>query len=131
MRKLNNIATRIISNPNHPIRPYCLNPTKLDEYALRPAIPKPLFVRAMELLEKLLIDTRKIERSPQYFRPPWTNIDHKRFDYELCAIRRGASNDSKLKLFAFPTKSTKITVVHTKRKHNKKKTISTKLDLQR
>jgi disulfide oxidoreductase YuzD len=45
----------------------------------------------MEYLGKL--DTRKIERLPRYFRPPWTNIDHNRFDYELCAIRRGASND--------------------------------------
>jgi hypothetical protein len=87
-------AIRFI-NPNHPIRPYCLNPIKLDEYALRPAVPKPLFVRAFEFFGKLQIDTRKIERSPQYCRPPWTwtNIDHNRFDYELCAIRRGASNE--------------------------------------
>jgi hypothetical protein len=66
---------------------------KLDEYALRSAAPKPLFVRAMEYLGKLQIDTRKIERLPQYFRPPWTNIDHNRFDNELRAIRRGASKN--------------------------------------
>jgi hypothetical protein len=38
MRNLNNTITaiRFINNPNHPIRPYCLKPTKLDEYALRP-----------------------------------------------------------------------------------------------
>jgi hypothetical protein len=30
---------------------------------------------------------------PQFLRPPWTNIDHNRFDYELCSIRRGASNE--------------------------------------
>jgi hypothetical protein len=48
----------------------------------------------MEYFGKLQIDTRKIERSPQYFRPPWTNtIDNNRFDYELCAIRQGASNE--------------------------------------
>jgi hypothetical protein len=47
----------------------------------------------MEHRGKLQIDTRKIERLPQYFRPPRTNIDHNRFDYELCAIRRGASNE--------------------------------------
>jgi hypothetical protein len=40
-----------------------------------------------------IVDTRKIERSPQYFRPPWTNINHNRFDNELCSIRRGASNE--------------------------------------
>jgi hypothetical protein len=77
-------ASRFISN--HPIRPFRLNQTKLDEYALRPAAPKLLFVRAMEYLGKLQIDTRKIERLPQYFRPPWTKIDHNIFDYELCAI---------------------------------------------
>jgi hypothetical protein len=41
----------------------------------------------MEHLGKL-----QIERSPQYF-GPWTNIDHNRFDHELCAIRRGANNE--------------------------------------
>jgi hypothetical protein len=95
MRNLNTTITtiRFISNPNNPIRPYFLNPTKLDEYALRTAASKPLCVRAMEHLGKLQIDTRKIERSPQYCRLPWTNIDHNRFDYELCAIRRGAINE--------------------------------------
>jgi hypothetical protein len=49
----------------------------------------------MEYFGKLQIDTRRIERSPQYFRarPPWTNIDQNRLDYELYAIRRGASNE--------------------------------------
>jgi hypothetical protein len=95
MRNLNTTITsiRFISNLNHPIRPYFLNPTKLDEYALRPAAPKLLFVRAMKYFGKLQINTRKIEHPPQYFRPPWTNIDHNRFYYKLCAIRRGASNE--------------------------------------
>jgi hypothetical protein len=62
MRNLNTTITTIkfISNPNHPIRPYCLNLTKLKEYALRPAAPKPLFVQAMEYLGKLQINTKKI-----------------------------------------------------------------------
>jgi hypothetical protein len=41
-----------------------LNPTKLDEYALRLAAPKSLFVREMEYFGKLQINTRKIERLP-------------------------------------------------------------------
>jgi hypothetical protein len=67
--------------------------TILLKYALRPAAPKPLFVRTKKCIGKLQIDNRNIERLLHYFRPPWTNIDHNRFDYELCAIRRGASND--------------------------------------
>jgi hypothetical protein len=56
IRNLNTTITaiRFISNPNHPIRHFCLNPLTVT----------------------------------------WTNIDHNRFDYELCAIRRSASNDS-------------------------------------
>jgi hypothetical protein len=75
-----NTAITFIRNPNHPIRSYCLNPTKLDENVLR--LVAPLFVRAMEHLGKLQIDTRKIERSPQYIRPPWTHIHYNRFDYD-------------------------------------------------
>jgi hypothetical protein len=132
-------AIRIINNPNHPIRPYCLNPTKLEEYVL-----------AMEYFGKLEIETRKIERSPQYFRPLWTNIDHNWFDYELYAIRRGVSNgrfqaetfrilnekyEHHSKIYTDGSKIRRKRrirrVVLTKRKHNKKKTIPTKLDLQR
>jgi hypothetical protein len=87
-------------NPNHPIRPYCLNPTKLDKYALRTAAPKPLCVPAMEHLEKFQIEK---DSSHQYFRPPCTNIDHNRFDYELCGVRRGASNERyQAKTFRIP-----------------------------
>jgi hypothetical protein len=147
MRNLNTTITaiRFISKPNHSIRPYCLNPNELDEYAQRPAAPKPFFVRAMEHLGKLQIDTRKIERSPpQYFRPPWTNIDHNRFDYELSAKQRGASNE-RYQAENFRKIRTLQQNIHRRieksrkgwmrsspeRQHNKKKTISTKLDLQR
>jgi hypothetical protein len=120
MRNLNTTITviRFISNPNHPIRLFCLNPIELDECALQPAASKPLFVRAMEYFGKLQIDTRKIERLPQYFRPQRTNIDHNRFVYEPCAIRLGASND---RFQAFSTKSTNITAKYrqTDRKRRK------------
>jgi hypothetical protein len=66
----------------------------------------------MEHIGKLQIDTRKIERSPQYFRPSWTNIDHIRFDYELCAIRRGASKE-KYQAGTSSTKNTNITLKYT------------------
>jgi hypothetical protein len=50
MRNLNTTITaiRFISNPNHPVRAYSLDPTKLDDYALRPKTSNPLFVRAVE-----------------------------------------------------------------------------------
>jgi hypothetical protein len=116
-------AIRFISNPNHPIRPYCLNPTKLDEYALRQATPKPLFVRAMEHLGKLQIDTRKIE------------AHHRTLDHhgETSAITDSITNyaksneaqatkDTKLKLFAPSTKNTNITAkyIPTDRKKTKR-----------
>jgi hypothetical protein len=35
---------------------------------------KPFFIRTAEYLGNLRIDTRKIELSPQYYRPPWTEM---------------------------------------------------------
>jgi hypothetical protein len=47
IRKLNitKSAIRIVTNADQPIRTYFMNPNKLDEYAMRPRNPQPLFVR--------------------------------------------------------------------------------------
>jgi hypothetical protein len=125
MRNLKTTITviRFISNSNQPIRPYCLNPIKLDEYTLRSAAPKPLFVRAMEHLGKLQIDTRKIQRSPQFLRTPWTITDsitnYAQFD------EAQATKDSKLKLFAPLTKNTSITAKYTTTDRKKTKRLDT------
>jgi hypothetical protein len=41
MRELNNVKTtiRIITNPRHPIRPFCVEPKRTDEYVYRPTTP--------------------------------------------------------------------------------------------
>jgi hypothetical protein len=46
MRKLSNTkaAIQVVTKKEHPIRPFCTNPSKIDEYALRPKTP--LFIRA-------------------------------------------------------------------------------------
>jgi hypothetical protein len=97
MRNLNTTITaiRFISNPNHLIRPFCLNSTKLDEYALQPAVPNHLFVRAMECLGNgngMPTDRYEKNRRPSTVFQS-TMDKNNRFDYELCAIRRGASNE--------------------------------------
>jgi hypothetical protein len=85
--KGNNTSTH---KQEHPIRPFCTNSSKIDEYALRPKIPILLFILAAEHLGTLQIDMRKIEITPQYNRPPWPTIDHQQHDFELCAIVRGS-----------------------------------------
>jgi hypothetical protein len=44
IKKLNSTksAIRILTNTDHPIRPYFTIPNKLDEYAVRPRNPQPL-----------------------------------------------------------------------------------------
>jgi hypothetical protein len=126
MRNLNTTITaiRFISNPNHPIRPYFLSSTKLDDYALRSAAPKTLFVRAMEQLGKLQIDTRKMNDRHSFLG------HHGRISTITDSITNYArsdeaqatkTKDSKLKLFAFSTKSTNITAKYTQRERKKKK----------
>jgi hypothetical protein len=62
IRKLNStkLAILIVTNADHPIRPYFMNPNKLDEYAMRPRNPQPLFVRTVKYLDETQIDIRKI-----------------------------------------------------------------------
>jgi hypothetical protein len=59
-------------------RPFCVDPNRTDEYAYRPATPKPLFARASETLGKLQIDPRRIEKTSKPIRPL--------YDFELCKI---------------------------------------------
>jgi hypothetical protein len=49
MRKLNSTksAIQILTNTDHPVRSYFTNPNKLDEYAMRPRNPQPLFIRTV------------------------------------------------------------------------------------
>jgi hypothetical protein len=37
-------ASLILTNTDYPNRPYITNPNKLDEYAMRPRNPQPLFI---------------------------------------------------------------------------------------
>jgi hypothetical protein len=87
IRKLNSIqsAIQILTNTDHPIRPYFTNPNKLDEYAIRPKNPQPLFIRTAEYLGETQIDIRRIGISPRYNRPPWKSVNEKQFDVRLSA----------------------------------------------
>jgi hypothetical protein len=82
IRKLNSTksAGQILINTDHPIRPYFTNPNKLDEYAIRPRNPQPLFKRTTEYLGETQRDIRRIEMSPRYNRPPWKPVNEKQFD---------------------------------------------------
>jgi hypothetical protein len=73
IRKLNSTKSgiRILTNTDHPIKSYFTNPNKLDEYAMRPRNPEPLFIRTAETQ----IDIRRIEMSPRYNRPPWKPVN--------------------------------------------------------
>jgi hypothetical protein len=46
MRKLSHTKAtlRVVTNKEHSIKPFCTNPSKIDEYALLPKTPKHLFI---------------------------------------------------------------------------------------
>jgi hypothetical protein len=94
LRELYNVKTtvRIITNPKHPIRRFCVDLNRTDGYAYRTRTPKPLFVRASESFGNLKMDPRRIEQTPQYIRSPWISINNEQYDFELCTIGREASN---------------------------------------
>jgi hypothetical protein len=70
-----------------------MNPNKLDEYAMRPRDPQPLFVRTAEYLGETQTDIRRIEMSSKYDKPPWKPVNEKQFDVRLSAFRPGTSSE--------------------------------------
>jgi hypothetical protein len=95
IKKLNSTksAIGILTNTDHPIRPYFANPNKLAEYAMRPRNPQPLFIRTVEYLGETQIDIRRIEMSPRYNRPPWKPVNEIEFDFRLSVNGPGTCNE--------------------------------------
>jgi hypothetical protein len=110
-------AIRFICNPNHPIRPYCLNPTNLDEYELPICSPKSFICMSNGILRKTT-DRHQKERKNAHH----SILDHHgRTSTITDSIANYAQSDEaqatkgfKLKLFAFSPKSTNITAKYTK-----------------
>jgi hypothetical protein len=63
-----------------------MNPNKLDENAMRPRVPQPLFVRTAEYLGETQIDIKRKEMSSRYNRPPWKPVNENQFDVRLSAF---------------------------------------------
>jgi hypothetical protein len=85
-------AIRILTNTDHSIRPYFRSPNKLDEYAMRPRNPQPLFIRTAEYMCETQIDIRRIETLSRYDRPPWKPVDEKQYDVSLSGFGPGTTN---------------------------------------
>jgi hypothetical protein len=84
--KLN--STKSAIRIDHPIRPYFMNPNKLDENAMPPRHP-----RTVEYLGEIQIDIRRIEMSSIYDRPPWKLVNEKQFDVRFSAFGPGTSSE--------------------------------------
>jgi hypothetical protein len=51
-----------------------------------------MFIRAMEYLGRFGIDTKKIEPTPTFMRPPWKEMDEDRSDLILTGIPKGSGS---------------------------------------
>jgi hypothetical protein len=78
-------AITILTNSEHPTRHLCTSQI-YDHYATKPSTPKPMFIRAMEYLGRFGIDTKKIEPTSIFMRPPWKEMDEDRDDLILTGI---------------------------------------------
>jgi hypothetical protein len=52
-----------------------------------------MFIRAMEYLGRFRFDTRKIEPTPTFMRPPWKEMDEDRIDLILTGILKGSGSE--------------------------------------
>jgi hypothetical protein len=78
---------RILTNTEH------LTSRIYDHYANKPSTPKPMFIRAMEYLGRFGIDTRKIEPTPTFNKPPWKEMDENLIDIIHTGIPKGSGSE--------------------------------------
>jgi hypothetical protein len=66
MRELNTkmVATRILTNRDHPIRHFFMDSRIQGEYAKKAGTPQPIFMEAIEIFGNHEIDERKVEITP-------------------------------------------------------------------
>jgi hypothetical protein len=69
-----------------------INWNTYNGYAMKLGSPKPFFIRAAELLGRMNIDGRKVEKSPDYIRPPWYTDDGKSMDWAIYKMKNGTSD---------------------------------------
>jgi DNA-binding response OmpR family regulator len=95
MRDENRMRTviRIMTNKNHPTTSQMINQNIYNDYVMIPGSPKPFFIRAAEHLRQIDIDGRKVEKTPDYTRPPWYANDRKSMNWSLCTMRKGTPNE--------------------------------------
>jgi hypothetical protein len=96
MREFHNVKTtiQIITNPRHPIRPFCVDTKRTDEYTYRPATP---ICKDVGNLGKLQIDPRRIEKTPQHIRPPWMNTTNEQPATTVSARKQPAHTGRRIK----------------------------------
>jgi hypothetical protein len=99
-------AIRILTKTEHPTRHLCTNRI-YDHYATKPSTPKPMFITAMEYLGRFGIDTRKIEPTSIFMRPPWKEMDEDRDDLILTGIMDQEVKGSGGRLRKYYKKNTK------------------------
>jgi hypothetical protein len=94
MRDENTMKTRIriLTNENHPTRSQMINRNIYDDYGRKPGSPKPFFIRAA-VLGQMDIDGRKVEKTPDYIRPPWYTYDGISMDWYLQELINEKYND--------------------------------------
>jgi hypothetical protein len=82
------VATRILTNREHPIRHFFMDSRIQGEYAMKAGTPQPIFMKAIEIFGNQEIDVCKVEITPAYTR---RERDH--YDLTMCAIPKGASKE--------------------------------------
>jgi hypothetical protein len=87
------VATRILTNSDHPIRHFFMDHKIQEEYAMKTSIPQPIFMKAIETFGKQEIDVRKVETTPAYTRPPWLVNENETIDLTMCVIPKGVSRE--------------------------------------
>jgi hypothetical protein len=67
--KIINMAIHVAENSSHPVNRWFKEKEAYEDYALKPKLPRPFFVRALEACSRLEVDLDMMENARQLEHP--------------------------------------------------------------
>jgi hypothetical protein len=90
-RKIINTAIHVAENSSHPVNRWYKEDETYEDYALKPKLSRPFFVRALEACSSLEVDLDTMESARQLEHPPSIGDNMENVNTQMTAIPKGTA----------------------------------------
>jgi hypothetical protein len=85
-RKMKNTAIHVAKNSSQPVNQRFKEKEAYEDYALKPKLSRPFFVRALEACSSLEVYLDMVESARQLENPPWSGANMENVNTQMTAI---------------------------------------------